>query len=141
VPPFADDVTSSVAMILQNHLVLAVHDLEGSAGFFRQLGFGETNRPPGWVFLSRDNTMVMLGECPDSLPAAELGDHSYVAYFRVDDVDAHHATAVSAGLDVAAPEDKSWGMREFVVHSPEGHGITIGQSLTPDPPAGGDRQG
>ena len=128
-------------MILQNHLVLAVHDLDGSAGFFRQLGFAETNRPPGWVFLARDNCMVMLGKCPDSLPAADLGDHSYVAYFRVDDADAHHDAASTAGLDVAAPQDKPWGMREFTVRSPEGHRITIGQSLTPDRPAGGDRQG
>ena len=130
----------SVAMILQNHLVLAVHDLDLSGGFFRQLGFVESNRPPGWVFLSRDNTMVMLGECPGSLPAADLGDHSYVAYFRVDDADAHHDAAAAAGLDVAAPQDKPWGMREFTVRSPEGHRITIGQSLTADG-AGGDREG
>lgn len=127
-------------MILQNHLVLAVHDLDASAGFFRQLGFAESNRPPGWVFLSRDNTMVMLGECPDSLLAADLGDHSYVAYFRVDDADAHHDAAASAGLDVAAAEDKPWGMREFTVRSPEGHRITIGQPLMSDG-AGGDREG
>ncbi len=128
-------------MILQNHLVLAVHDLEKSAGFFRQLGFAETNRPPGWVFLSRDNTMVMLGECPDSLPAADLGDHSYVSYFRVDDVDAYHDAAVAAGLKAPAPQDKPWGLREFAVRSPEGHRITIGQSLSPDGADGGDRQG
>ena len=30
-------------MILQNHLVLAVHDLDASAGFFRQLGFRAVN--------------------------------------------------------------------------------------------------
>ena len=128
-------------MILQNHLVLAVHDLEKSAGFFRQLGFAETNRPTGWVFLSRDNTMAMLGECPGSLPAADLGDHSYVSYFRVDDVDAYYDAVVSAGLDAPAPQDKPWGLREFAVRSPEGHRITIGQSLSPDGADGGDRQG
>jgi uncharacterized glyoxalase superfamily protein PhnB len=128
-------------MILQNHLVLAVHDLDESAGFFGQLGFAETNRPPGWVFLSRDNCMVMLGECPDSLPAADLGDHSYVAYFRVDDADAHYAAAAAAGLDVATPQDKPWGLREFTVASPEGHRITIGQLLSPDGGDGSDRQG
>jgi uncharacterized glyoxalase superfamily protein PhnB len=73
--------------------------------------------------------MVMLGHCPTSIPASELGDHSYVAYFRVDDVDAHHREAVSAGLTAAEPEDKPWGMREFVVRSPEGHRMTIGQSI------------
>jgi hypothetical protein len=32
----------------------------------------------------------MLGRCPGVPAAAELGDHSYVAYLRVDDVDAFH---------------------------------------------------
>ena len=29
----------------------------------------------------------MAGHCPDSIPARDLGDHSYFAYLVVDDVD------------------------------------------------------
>ena len=64
--------------ILQNHYVLAVHDIKKSAGFFvDHLDFQVTAEPPGWVFVTKDNCMIMLGECKDALPAGELGDHSY----------------------------------------------------------------
>ena len=42
----------------------------------------------------------MLGRCPDVPPASELGDHSYVAYLDVDDVDAFFRKAIAAGADV-----------------------------------------
>src|ERR1041385_7373507 len=63
--------------ILQNHYVLAVHDLGASSEFFQKLGFAVVLEPEGWVFVKRDNCMVMLGDCRDSLPASSLGDRSY----------------------------------------------------------------
>jgi hypothetical protein len=40
-----------------------------------------------------------------SLPAAsEQGDHSYVAYLHVDDVDGFHARAVAAGAEVLSQQ-------------------------------------
>jgi hypothetical protein len=79
--------------------VLAVHDLEGSAEWFRVvLGCERTDPDPGnWVFCRAGAVTLMLGLCPDALPAAELGDHSYVAYLTVDSVDAFYARAVAAG--------------------------------------------
>lgn len=56
----------------------------------------------------------MLGRCPDALPASQIGDHSYVAYLRVDDVDAFHQRALDAGADVLkSPTDEPWGRREL----------------------------
>lgn len=116
--------------ILQNHYVLAVHDLDESAAFFRDLGFAIVSRPPGWIFVEKDNCMIMLGDCQDAIPATELGDHSYFAYLRVDDVDAYHAMVTSKGVKIAHRlADKPWGMREFGVTSPEGHRLMIGQII------------
>ena len=114
--------------ILQNHYVLAVHDARRSAAFYTEvLGFRVVNEPPGWVFVARDQCMIMLGESPEDTPASDLGCHSYVAYLRVADADSYYQHAKARGADVLSEiEDKPWGMREFSVRSPDGHRITIG---------------
>jgi len=126
--------------ILQNHHVLAVHDLRGSAAFFRDvLGFRVVDEPPGWVFLARDRCMMMLGECADALPPASLGDHSYFGYLLVDDAEAWYAEVKPRGGEAVGPlADKPWGMREFHVRTPEGHRLMVGQVLAPAA-AGGSR--
>ena len=117
--------------ILQNHYVLAVHDVRASAAFFVDaLGFEIVMEPPGWIFVARDDCMIMLGECRDALPPSKLGDHSYFAYLRVDDADAYLARITAAGFRPASPiESKPWGMREFAVHTPDGHRLTIGHVI------------
>jgi hypothetical protein len=119
-----------MAKILQNHYVLAVHDLGKLSRFFMDLGFEVVSQPPGWVFVAKDNCMVMLGECLDAIRASDLGDHSYFGYLRVDDADTYYQDLVGKGVMVLSPiADKPWGMREFGVVSPEGHRIMIGQGL------------
>lgn len=117
--------------ILQNHYVLAVPDPRVSADFFvRALGFQVVNEPPGWIFVARDNVMIMLGECPGAIHPGELGDHSWFAYLRVDDADGFLAQVTAAGVQTLSRiEDKPWGLREFSVRTPDGHRITIGQLL------------
>ena len=81
----------------------------------------------GWSFLTRDNFRVMLGECRNEKPASELGDHSYFAYWNVDDVDQFYQEISAKGALVAsAPSNKPWGLREFVLRTPDGHRITCG---------------
>jgi len=123
-----------MSRILQNHYVLAVHDLKRSAGFFvDKLGFEVANEPPGWVFVEKDNCMIMLGACPDSVPAGELGDHSYFGYLRVDDAGGYYDELQAKGVEVSSPlSDKPWGMREFGLTTPEGHRLMIGQWLGGD---------
>ena len=117
--------------ILQNHYVLAVHDLRREADFYvRVLGFRIVNKPPGWIFVAKDSCMIMLGECPDDLPARELGCHSYFAYLRVEEVDGYYRHIREHGGEILSEiEDKPWGMREFSVRSPGGHRLTIGHDL------------
>jgi uncharacterized glyoxalase superfamily protein PhnB len=68
----------------------------------------------------------MLGRRPDALPVASIGDHGYVAYLDVDDVDAFHERAIAAGADVQKPPtDEPWGRREMALRSPDGHRFTI----------------
>jgi hypothetical protein len=119
-----------MATILQNHYVLAVHDVRVSSEFFVSLGFRIVSEPPGWVFVEKDNCMIMLGECTGSIPATKLGDHSYFSYLRVDDARGYYDEVRAKGVRITSPiADKPWGMREFGVESPEGHRIMVGQLL------------
>lgn len=121
-----------MSSILQNHYVLAVHDVRRSAEFYVQmLGFKIVNEPPGWIFVKKDNCMIMLGECPDDLPPADLGCHNYFAYLRVADADEYYHDLKSKGADfLSAIADKPWHMREFGVRTVDGHRIMIGHSLS-----------
>ena len=111
-------------MLLRSHPVLAVHDLDRSAAWYEAvLGCTRRDVDPGhWVFCRSGDVDLMLGRCPDAAPASAIGDHSYVAYIEVDDVDAVHARAVGAGADVLKPPtDEAWGRRELALRSPDGH--------------------
>jgi uncharacterized glyoxalase superfamily protein PhnB len=124
---------SGMPRFTRTRLVLAVRDLEASTrywmdmlGFRRDFGDGSD----GWSFLSRDEVSVMLGECPDERPASELGNHSYVAYVTVDDVDPLYSELKERGALVSsAPASKPWGMREFGIRTPDGHRIQFGAPL------------
>ena len=116
-------------MITGPRYVIAVPDLERSAHYYREvLGF-EVHEvgDPGWRFFVRDRCCVMAGECPDAVPAAELGDHSYFAYWEVDDIERWHADLETRGAVFIKPlRDESWGMREFGIRTVDGHRIMFG---------------
>lgn len=114
--------------------VLAVQDLAQSTRYYREvLGFTEDPiASPGWSFLSRDEFHLMLGECRDEVPAADTGNHSWFVHLLVDDVDALHEEVRSRGAEIlAAPADRSYGLREFILRTPDGHRLVIGQPLRP----------
>jgi uncharacterized glyoxalase superfamily protein PhnB len=121
--------------ILGSRCVLAVRDLKASTQYYTHvLGF---DRDPieadGWSFLTRDNFKVMLGECPDEKPAAELGDHSYFAYWYLDGLDQFYEEIAARGAEIlSAPANKPWGLREFALRTPDGHRITCGEPLRAD---------
>ena len=87
--------------ILSSSPVLAVHDLERSAAWYAEVLGAEVTEPdPGnWTFCRCGDISFMLGRCPDDVPAAEIGNHSYVAYLRVDDVGACCERAVAADAE------------------------------------------
>ena len=121
-----------MSAILQNHHVLAVHDVRRSARFYVEtLGFKIVREPPGWIFVARDNCLIMLGECPDDMDPHDLGCHSYFAYFRVADADVYYRDLQAKKADLLSKiEDKPWGMREFALRTVDGHRITIGHSIS-----------
>ena len=111
--------------------VLAVKDLRTSVAFYcENLGFTIDFESEGWCFLSRDGIQLMLGHCPDEVPASQINDHSYFAYIEVQGIDELHDEFLARGLmSLPAPESKPWGMREFMVTTPDGHRIMFGQDL------------
>ncbi len=111
--------------------VLAVPDLERSAGYFRDvLGFRVGwDDGGGWRLVERDGVRVMLGHCPEDMRPAELGSHNWFGYLKVDDVDALHAEIAARGANSSAPADRHYGMREIVVTTVDGHRIVFGQEL------------
>lgn len=113
------------------HYVLAVPDVAATAAWWvDKMGFALWMEPEGWKFVRRDGCSIMLGQCPDAIPPAKLGDHQYFAYVELDDVDAYHAEIVANGVEtLSGPADKPWGMREMAVSTPDGHRIMFGQDL------------
>lgn len=113
-------------MITRTSFVIAVPDLKRSAAFYRDvLGFKIESIPdPGWLFYTCGSCTIMAGECPNAIPAGEIGDHSYFAYLEVENVDALHETVRSKGAEICKSlRDEPWGMREFGLRTPDGHRI------------------
>lgn len=112
--------------------VLAVPDLERNIAYFRDcLGFAaEWPEGGGWQLMTRGSVRLMLGHCPDAMAPSALGDHSYFAYLHVDDVDALHDEFLGRGALISqSPADKPHGMREFLIVTPDGHRLMIGQVI------------
>ena len=120
--------------IVDARSVLAVRDLRASTQFYIDvLGFRRDfgDETGSWSFLSRDAFKVMLGECPAEQPASELGDHSYVAYLLVEDVDRLYEELVGRGAQgISPPADEPWGLREFAIRTPDGHRMRFGEPLS-----------
>ena len=119
-------------MIQRSMYVIAVPDFDRSIPFYRDaLGFEIREiGDPGWRMYVRDDCRVMAGECVDAIPPSELGDHSYYAYFVVDDIEAEHRRVTDYGAELIKPlRDEPWGMREFGVRTSDGHRIMIGQEI------------
>ena len=113
--------------------VLAVRDLERSAVYYRDvLGFRLSwEDMAGWRLAERGSVRLMLGECPDDKPAAEIKSHSWFGYLEDDDVDALRAEFVARGAQCSVPKDQPYGMREIIVTTIDGHRIVFGQELKP----------
>jgi catechol 2,3-dioxygenase-like lactoylglutathione lyase family enzyme len=119
------------SMITRTQFVLAVPDLEKSSTFYRNvLGFAIYDLAPGWLRYERDGCSILAGECRDALPPRELGDHSYFAYFVVDDLDAMYDRLVAASAEILKPpRAEAWGMRELALRTADGHRIMLGQPV------------
>lgn len=112
--------------------VIAVTDLARSAEFYRDaLGF-EVHEigDPGWRLFVNGECRIMAGDCPDTTPAAKIGDHSYFAYLTVEDVDAFYEQVTGEGVEIIKPlRDEPWGVREFGLRTIDGHRMMIATPL------------
>lgn len=113
--------------------VLAVNDLEKTESYFLdKLGFSVRFRVDGWSFLSLGSFHIMLGHCPEELPARDTRDHSYFAYVNCEGIDEIYRDYQQRGADIfQAISNKPWGLREFGVATPEGHRIMFGEDIEP----------
>jgi len=113
-------------------IIVCVEDLETQVGFYRDvLGFTVTKLgADGWRVFANGNCKIMAGECPDALPAREIGDHAYFAYLTVDDVDACYRHVRDSPTEVVKDlRDEPWGMREFGLRTVDGHRIMLGSRI------------
>lgn len=119
-------------MLAQSRYVIAVTDLVHSTAYYRDvLGFSvQWENVPGWRLFTRDACIIMAGECADSPPASELGDHSYFAYVQVMQIDVLHAEFVARGVTIIKTlRDEAWGMREFAIQTIDGHRMIFGEAF------------
>lgn len=121
-----------MARFVRPRSVLAVRDVASSSTYYREvLGFHKDPiEAPGWIFLSRGEVHLMLGECPDEVKASETGNHSWFLHVMVEGVDELHDGVVERGGRVVVPiGNRSHGHREFVVETPDGHRILFGEPV------------
>jgi catechol 2,3-dioxygenase-like lactoylglutathione lyase family enzyme len=112
--------------ILRTKFVIAVHDLQKSSAFYRDvLGFEIHLVPdPGFLLYTSGECTIWAGACPDALPAAELGDHSYFAYLELGEINLFYDSVRAKGATICKSiRDEPWGMREFGLITADGHRI------------------
>jgi predicted enzyme related to lactoylglutathione lyase len=119
-------------MITLTRYVIAVPDLVASAHYYQTVLDFEIHEigDPGWRIYINGACSILAGHCPDAMPIAQTGDHSYVAYWIRDDVDAYYQTIRDRGATILKPlQDEPWGMRECCLRTIDGHRIMIAQAI------------
>jgi hypothetical protein len=68
----------------------------------------------------------MLGPCPDVPPASEIGDHSYVAYLEVDNIETFVAGRTMPALKSSRSSPQNHKViTEFGLRSPDRHRFIV----------------
>lgn len=121
-----------MSKISSTMFVIAVNDLMVSAAYYQNV-LGFTVREigdDGWRIFQKDSCEIMAGHCADATPARELGDHSYFAYVRMDEIDDYYAQVAANGARILKkPRSEPWGMREFALQTPDGHRMMFGAPI------------
>ncbi len=120
----------TVTALYSEH-VLAVPDLQAATHWWCEaMGFELVFSIPGWAFLRLGGCRLRLGECPDAIAPAALGDHQCFAFIHVDDVDGFAERLARHGAIIRKPPtSEPWGLREMAVQTPEGHRVMLGQDI------------
>ncbi|HEX2500773.1 MAG TPA: VOC family protein [Methylomirabilota bacterium] len=109
-------------------VTLATRDMARAVQFYRALGFdlasgGETTQFTSFVVGAGHLNLI-------AAPPGTRWEWWGRVIIHVDDVDALHARAVSAGLGPhAKPRDAEWGERYFHMTDPDGHELSFARAL------------
>lgn len=130
--------------------ILPVASIDGSAGFYRAIGFTVEAYDSTYAFIRAAGVSLDISLAAGLDPFVAAG----MAYVTVDDADAAHAAITSAlplpgyhevdeaGLRalwatgaslarITTVDDKPWGMREFALADPDNNLIRIGAGVNP----------
>jgi catechol 2,3-dioxygenase-like lactoylglutathione lyase family enzyme len=109
-------------------ITLATHDMARAVAFYEALGFVLKFGGPAARFSSFHAGGSYLNLT--AMAADSTWGWWGRAIFYVDDVDAQHARACSAGLSPDfAPRDAPWGERYFHIIDPDGHELSFARPL------------
>jgi catechol 2,3-dioxygenase-like lactoylglutathione lyase family enzyme len=110
--------------------ILPARDLVETRAFYERLGFRTVGWWPdafgGYAIVSKGMLQMHFFRFPELDPASTYAQ----CYWSVADVDALYAEIAHAGITVATPEDKPWGMREFALSDPNGTLVRVGQPVS-----------
>jgi hypothetical protein len=111
-------------VITQARPVLASLNHADTAAFYARLGFSVAVHDPEYLIIGRDGIELHFWLCDDRRIAEATS-----CYLRSPDVDTLHAEFAGKGEDIemTAPKDFAWGMREFYVWDVNGNLLRFGQ--------------
>lgn len=111
---------------------LEVDDLAPAAAFLREvLGFEvEVDEPAmGLMLLRRDGVGLALVRSAN--PGVNATTAAYIGVTGVDDL---HEQCVARGAPIVTGlADHPWGLRDFVVETPGGHRLALGERISGQP--------
>ncbi len=113
---------------------LKISDMPASVGFYGEgIGLPLVASPEagGNAVFDAGNILVVLDADEDGRSPGGT-----VIHFHVPDLDAFHAKLVEGGRTPdSEPSEQPWGGREFIIHDPDGHLVTICQARSDAEPS------
>ena len=127
--------------IFYDDLAAALEFLEKSFGFETRMSLKGEAGAITHAEMNVQDSVIMMSPASDNdsweSPSSRGGSVSQSLYIYVDDVDAHHGRARTAGARIESElEDMFWGDRTYVALDPEGHRWTFAQHVRDVDPAG-----
>ncbi|MFW6060970.1 MAG: bleomycin resistance protein [Phycisphaeraceae bacterium] len=105
--------------------VLPVRDIDQSLRYFTEvLGFTQEFRFDNYASIERDRALIHLSQQGNPNTAAPGSGGIYIF---CDEVDDFYSEITARGATVGGePQDYPYGMRDFVVHDPDGNKVSFG---------------
>ncbi len=114
-------------------VTLLTRNMGAAVAFYLSLGFALLYGGPEEPFTSFRAGAGYLNLQPGPAEAVSEGIWGRVIFW-VDDVDAMHARAVTAGhRPLTTPADAPWGERFFHLRDPDGHELSFARPTKPPP--------